>query len=328
MSEFTPANHPRSDHQIDLAVGRAQIDGLVRGVQAQVRGISQQDAEDAVQDAWITVAEKARRLEPGPVGGYLLGTARNKAMKIREKSHRTTSLEKLAEAAGDATHALMDPRFSSLDDQIELAELASDPIARRAINAAKKGAAPYVAPRGVHHRNSRYTDEQVEQVRKLRAKGFTYGQIEEMTGVPSGYGPTLVRRASRVTESDEGWTRQLVLEAIRRFYEKYGRVPRLRDAEGNLTMPSPNTASRLFGSWMEAVRAAGLEPVYGDRRVRPWTMTEMILAFCNWRLRHGRWPNRDDMEIDPALPSPATTRRHFKTQSPQKLVKAVLFRLA
>lgn len=328
MSEITPAGQSGNSPQIDLTVDKAQYDGLVRSTQAQVRGISQQDAEDAVQDAWITVAEKAKRLEPGPIGGYLRGTARNKAMKIREKSRRTTSLEKLADAAGDATSALVDSRFSSLDAQIELAELASDPIALRAINAAKKGAAAYVAPRGVHHRNSRYTDEQVEQVRKLRARGLTYPRIEELTGVPSGYGPTLVNRASRLTESGEGWTRQLAIEAIRRFFERFGRVPRLRDAEGNLTMPSPNTACRLFGSWMEAVRAAGLEPAYGARRVKPWTTTEMILAFCNWRLRHGRWPNREDMEIDPALPSPATTRRHFGTQSPQKLVKAVLLRLA
>lgn len=197
----------------------------------------------------------------------------------------------------------------------------------RVVNAAKKGAAAYVAPRGVHHRNARYTDEQVERVRQLRPKGLSYGRIEKLTGVPAGYGPTLVSRASRITDSSEGWTRQLVIDAILRFHKRFGRAPRYRDAEGNLTMPSPNTVRRLFGSWREAVRAAGIEPAYGDRRIKPWTSTEMILAFCNWRLHHGRWPGRDDMVLDPSLPSPATTRRHFETQSAQRLVKAVLVRL-
>jgi DNA-directed RNA polymerase specialized sigma24 family protein len=293
-----------------------------------VPGISHEDAEDAVQDAWIVLAEKADQLEPGPIGGYLRGTARNKGMKIREKGRRTTSLEALVEAAGDATSALVDHKSGSLDSYVELAELSDDPIAIRAVRAAEKGAAAYVAPRGVHHRNARYTDDQVRQVRALRRKGLTYSRIERLTGVPAGYGPTLVSRASRITDSSEGWTRQLVIDAIRRFYKRFGRAPRYRDAEGNLTMPSPNTVRRLFGSWKEAVRAAGIEPAYGDRRVKPWTSTEMILTFCNWRLHHKRWPNNEDMASDPTLPSPATTRRHFGTQSPTRLVAAVLRRLA
>ena len=317
--------HP---HQINLTVDQDQHSGLVRSIRAQVPGISQEDAEDAVQDSWIVLAEKADRLDPGPIGGYLRGTARNKAMKIREKGRRTTSLDALAEVAGDATSALVDHRFGSLDSHVELAELSDDPIAIRAINAARKGAAACVAPRGMHHRNARYTDEQVQRVRELRARGVTYSRIEKLTGVPAGYGPMLVRRASRIIDSSEGWTRQLVIDAIRRFHKRFGRAPRYRDAEGNLTMPSPNTVRRLFGSWKEAVRAAGIEPAYDDRRTTPWTPTEMILAFCSWRLHHGRWPGRDDMVADPTLPSPATTRRHFGTQSPIRLVRAVLVRLA
>jgi hypothetical protein len=40
-------------------------------------------------------------------------------------------------------------------------------------------------------------------------------------------------------------------------------------------MPSPNTVKRLFGSWREAVRAAGLP--MGSRRMTPWAT--------------GRWPS-------------------------------------
>jgi len=102
----------------------------------------------------------------------------------------------------------------------------------------------------------------------------------------------------------------------------------MRDAAANLTMPCPTTAARLFGSWQEAVRAAGLEPAYGRRRIEPWTDGELIRAFCDWRLRHQRWPCREDMVADEDLPSPATTRRRFGTASPDRLVKVVLSQLA
>jgi len=315
-------------HELDLDLDPDQRAGLVKSVKGAVAGISHEDAEDAVQDAWLVVAEKADRLEPGPIGGYLRGTARNKAMKIRDKARRTTSLDALVEVAGDASRALIDSRVASLDAQADLARLSEDPIAARAIAAAEGGAAPYVAPRGVHHPCARYTDEQVKRVRELHGQGRTYKEIEELTGVPAGYCPALVKRSSRPVASSAGWTRQLAMEAIRRFERRVGRVPRMRDAVANLTMPCPTTAARLFGSWQEAVRAAGLEPAYGRRRIEPWTDGELIRAFCDWRLRHQRWPRREDMVADEDLPSPATTRRRFGTVSPERLVKVVLSQLA
>jgi DNA-directed RNA polymerase specialized sigma24 family protein len=281
-----------------------------------VPGISREDAEDAVQDAWIVLAEKADRLAPGPIGGYLRGTARNKAMKIRDKGRRTTSLDALAEAAGDGVEALTDPRSESLQSHAELDELADDPVAKRAMEAAESGAAPCAAPRGMNHRAARYTDEQVEEVRALRRQGHTFREIEARTGVPAGYGPSLARRESRVTGSSEGWTREHVVECHRRFQEKFGRAPIQEDAKHNPTMPCPNTVARLFGSWREALKAAGLESAYADRRMTPWSDDEMVLTLCEWRLDHGRWPGMHDMTTDPALPSPATTRRPSARRAP------------
>jgi DNA-directed RNA polymerase specialized sigma24 family protein len=129
MSEATPeVLHKRiaaqQEHRINLSVDQEQRDGLIRSVRAQVPGISHEDAEDAVQDAWIVLAEKANRLDPGPVGGYLRGTARYKAMHIRDKSRRTTSLEALTEVTGDSAQLLADLRFDSLSSHLELSELA------------------------------------------------------------------------------------------------------------------------------------------------------------------------------------------------------------
>ena len=145
----------------------------------------------------------------------------------------------------------------------------------------------------------------------LRSDGHTYRHIQEVTGVPASYGPSLVKRQCRVTRTTVGWTSQMVLDALRRYEANNGRAPRFRDAEGHPGLPSPKTIERHFGTWNQALRVAGIRPAYGDRRVRPWTQEEMIQTFCLWRLRKDRWPNRDDMASESACPSPATTRRHF-----------------
>jgi DNA-directed RNA polymerase specialized sigma24 family protein len=313
---------------VDLSIDEPQIASLTRSVLSQVRGINRQDAEDAVQEAWIVLAEKAGQLEPGPTGGYLMRTARFKAMQIRDKRHASVSLDALAEVAGDGVAELADPHFASADMHAELAELASDPVAARVLEAAAKGASPRVAPRGMKHQCARYSDDQIARVRKLRRQSMTYYQIEELTGVPAGYCSCIVRRGARVTETTDGWTPQLVIDALQRFHQRRGSAPRFRDADGDPTMPSANTARRYFGTWREAVRAAGLDPVYGERRVQPWTQEEMVRAFCAWRLHKKHWPNVADMRTDPDLPSPATTRRHFGTQSPRRLADAVLALLA
>jgi DNA-directed RNA polymerase specialized sigma24 family protein len=330
MSQVVPGTRGATPRAlpVDLSIDQEQIASLIRSVLSQVRGISRQDAEDAVQESWIVLAEKAEQLEPGPIGGYLMRTARFKAMQIRDKRRDAISLDTLMEIAGDGIGELADTRFASPDTHAELAELANDPVSARALEAAAKGASPRVAPRGMRHQCARYSDDQIAQVRQLRTQGLTYRRIETLTGVPAGYCSNIVRRGARVTESTDGWSQQMVIDALRRFHERRGKAPRFRDVDGDPTMPSANTARRHFGTWREAVRAAGLDPVYGERRVRPWTQEEMVQAFCAWRLRRKRWPNVADMTNDSALPSPATTRRHFGTQSPDRLAEAVLTLLA
>lgn len=308
---------------LDLTVDQQQFASLTRSVLSQVRGISHQDAEDAVQEAWIVLAQKAGHLEPGPIDGYLLRTALFKAMQIRQKRRGMASLDALTEMAGDGIAELADPHVASVDTHVELAELERDPIAGKVLDAARKGASARVAPRGMRHQCARYTDDQIARVRALRRQGATYQRIEELTGVPAGYCSCIARREARITETTDGWTRQMIIDALGRFHERHGTAPRFRDAYGDPTLPSPNTARRHFGTWRAAVRSAGLNPVYGDRRVEPWTQEEMIQAFCSWRLRQKRWPNMSDMSSDPELPSPATTQRRLGTQSARRLAEIV-----
>jgi DNA-directed RNA polymerase specialized sigma24 family protein len=138
MSQVVPGTRcatPRA-LPVDLSIDQEQIASLIRSVLSQVRGISRQDAEDAVQESWIVLAEKAEQLEPGPIGGYLMRTARFKAMQIRDKRRDAISLDTLMEIAGDGIGELPDTRFASPDTHAELAELANDPVSARALEAA------------------------------------------------------------------------------------------------------------------------------------------------------------------------------------------------
>jgi DNA-directed RNA polymerase specialized sigma24 family protein len=294
----------------------------------QVRGINQQDAEDAVQDAWLVLAAKAPELEPGPVGGYLMRTARFKALKTRDRKARHSSLDAMKDAAGDGARELADGRATPMDVHIQLDELERDPVARRVLDAAAEGGAAQLAPRGMNHPCARYTDEQVACVRTLRAEGKTFVAIARQTGVPAGYASMLAKRHARVCPTAEGWTDVAILEALRRFRCRHDRSPRLRDMDGDPTMPSANTVARRFGSWQNALTTAGIAPTYGDHRMRAWSQEEMVLAFCSWRTRTRRWPTRRDMVNDASLPSPATTGRRFGTQSSAGVARVVLDLLA
>lgn len=102
---------------------------------------------------------------------------------------------------------------------------------------------------------------------------------------------------SRQEQHDERhWTRERIVRAFIRFRDETGRVPRVDDAHGpcesivirlsgrrireleqvrelGLVLPSPQFAQREFGSWTEALRAAGMRPSVGGaptHRPRAW----------------------------------------------------------
>jgi len=301
-------------------IDQEQIDGLVKTTSRA--SLNWQDAEDAVQDAWLVLHEKASQLEAGPVGGYLMRTARFKAMHARSNTNKATSLDALVEVAGDSVSALSDGAFS-LDASADLAELSCDPVGVQIVQSVGRGGAAHLAPRGENHQNARYTDAQVDQVRILRREGVRPCDIERQTGVPASYVHALARRASRVTGTTEGWNRSRILEAIRRFHARHGRAPRYHDNDPLLA--SPTTVAKHFGSWGAACSEAGVVSAYAGRRTKAWTVEEITRAFCGLRLELGRWPTLSEIHEHSfsALPSLATLQRRLGSNSRRTILETV-----
>lgn len=300
----------------DLQVTPEDFEGIVDTVHRQVRGISREDAEEAVSEGWLILQSKADQLDDGPINGWLVRAARFRAMKIRDKAKRVTSLDELEESDVDEG-----PRFQAraddfdLDSHVRLSELDDNPILRRIREAAEAGVQPVVAPRGAASHRSRYTAEQIEHVRLLLGEGvLTQRQIEDVTGVAQSTVSAIARRKCHVLTT-EGWTRELVIEAIRLWHATHERVPTTRDFASDPSLPSEGTLARYFGTYRVAIVAAGLTPPYGtSKRTLRYTdreVTEIIVGFYE---REGRWPTALEYRtLRPELPSQSTVYRRFGT---------------
>jgi len=63
------------------------------------------------------------------------------------------------------------------------------------------------------------------------------------------------------------WSRDAIVRAFHHWFEKHGRVPRIRDWRlASDTHPNASTVKRLFGSWNAALATAGFQPTLSSRR--------------------------------------------------------------
>lgn len=109
------------------------------------------------------------------------------------------------------------------------------------------------------------------------------------------------------------WTDERILESLREFYERIGRVP-YRSAFGkaySFEFPSYSTVTKKFGSLKNAVIKAGVEE-FCERKAR-WTDEEILeglRAFCK---EIGHTPSYDELRMtyNFRTPRPATVVRRF-----------------
>lgn len=111
-----------------------------------------------------------------------------------------------------------------------------------------------------------------------------------------------LREALGLPASTYEWSRELIVEAMQWFAEEHARPPTVADWKAAApTYPAPETVGRRFGSWAEALRAAGLAVARSD-----WTRDAALEAIGAHLRRHGRvptateWRRRDPCERRPA----------------------------
>jgi hypothetical protein len=85
------------------------------------------------------------------------------------------------------------------------------------------------------------------------------------------------------------WDREAAIEAIRLFTEEHGHPPTRAQwsTNGELDAPSTSKLERLFGSWSEALVAAG---VAAPRAA--WDRSRILQAMREWTTQHGHAPTQ------------------------------------
>ena len=123
--------------------------------------------------------------------------------------------------------------------------------------------------------------------------------------------PQLCISCSRIRQGEEAhWTQELILHRIREWHRLFGRPPLstewlLRtsgyvsdnlDEEGFVYWPNTGTVLNLFGTWANAIEAAGF-PRPPRAYVRPhgwWTRERCLEAVREWELQHNELPSSSE----------------------------------
>ena len=104
-----------------------------------------------------------------------------------------------------------------------------------------------------------------------------------------------------------GWTREELIEFLVKLGEKLGRTPTTRDVNNTEDMPNACTYRNYFGSWNNALEAAGLSP---NMRY-DWTREELIELLVKLGEKLGRTPVIKDVGADKDMPSAYAYMRFF-----------------
>lgn len=303
---------------VQAAAARYGHEDLARTVRRYLPRLSQEQAEDAVQEAWIALARKADGMtEDGNLIGWLLSAATMAARSEASRARYRREVVHLNALPNDGE--FIAGTQDSLDDQVEF-RLA---VARAVTEAQRVSAANIVEggngrlyARGSSNGRGKYDEATIERVRRLKAAGLTSAAVSRRTGVPASYVRRLARREVRVEGTDPGWTPERIVEAFRAFHAEHGRTASIADARGNPALPSQPTVTRYLGSWSAGWRAAGFDvpthPRWANDRGR-WHAATVAEGLRLFHDRRGHWPRKADLNKTGAksYPSYATVLRFY-----------------
>lgn len=109
----------------------------------------------------------------------------------------------------------------------------------------------------------------------------------------------------------EAWTATQILGGLQRFQWYHGRAPKARECGPAHLLPREAALRRHFGSFTDALLAAGIVPDTAKRRKR-WEPVEAADACYSFRWRNQRWPDGSDADRNPGmLPNRDAMERFF-----------------
>ena len=94
--------------------------------------------------------------------------------------------------------------------------------------------------------------------------------------------------------------KEYLLEFLRFFYDKEGRIPKTIDFYKNPKYPSSTLYSKVFKSWNNAIREAGLQPQWGGSNI--YTDEELLELIIHFYEENGRPPVAIDFYKNPKYP--------------------------
>lgn len=111
---------------------------------------------------------------------------------------------------------------------------------------------------------------------------------------------TCIKNGNIITEEE-------LLNYLREFYEKHGRIPVANEFNYHSKYPSSKIYQTIFGRWNIAIKMAGLRP---NRLTNP-TIEELLGHLQKFYKENGRVPEENDFKNNPKYPSYITIWRYF-----------------
>lgn len=94
-----------------------------------------------------------------------------------------------------------------------------------------------------------------------------------------------------------------LLEFIRQFNIKEGRVPEQMDFNKNPKYPHFHIYQNVFGSWNNVIRTAGLKPNWGGKNAKICTDEELLMYLIQFYEENGMSPTQKDFNKNSKYPS-------------------------
>lgn len=127
--------------------------------------------------------------------------------------------------------------------------------------------------------------------------------------------------SSEISKLREEEKKIYLLELLKCFYYKEGRIPETRDFNRNPNYPSYMVYYKVFGNWNNAVREAGLQPQCGGKDAKICTDEEYLKYLIQFYEENERAPVQLDFNKNPKYPGYRAIMRRFGNW--QKALKIV-----